>query len=315
MGEVPECHVLRSILGRAVPCRERCSTLRIASYFEKRKDSFIPRGCLLAHSMLSIVEAQRVRAVFQIPLHRIFKANEVKGFSAPPSEEIWRAVLSAILVHDLGKLTKDYQERRNVRHHHVSAIIARKALEDVFGEFMSLVLAYAIILHHEAIDWRSMEKSFLTRSYIREVFSPSRSITYDVQDIPLEDFEHAAADIMGELTNMGLLGEADHEVLLTVQNAALSELRRNTRNVLRISDELRVAKLPDKRYQVPSIAVYRLIYLADNRAASARERYWYNILSEVDWNKLDTVSEEIRKRLSGKPYYIGLSSIPPIEST
>ena len=264
---------------------------------------------MIAHSVLSVIEAQRMRNVFQIPLHRVFKANEIRGFTTPSVEKLWQAILSATLIHDLGKLTKNYQEGRSIRHHYISAIVARRALRNILGEFMSLALAYAIILHHEAIDWRSVEKGFLTFSYIHEVFSPMNPIIYEAPKIPLENFQQAIEGVLDALVEKGSLSQEERDILSEVQGSALAELKQSAGKTLRIDKELNAENLRDKRYQVPAMAVYRLIYLADNRAASARERYWLEALSEVNWSKLDAVSEEILKRLSGKPYYIGLSSI------
>ena len=265
---------------------------------------------MIAHSVLSVIEAQRMRNVFQISLHRVFKANEIRGFTTPSVEKLWQAILSATLIHDLGKLTKNYQEGRSIRHHYISAIVARRALRNILGEFMSLALAYAIILHHEAIDWRSVEKGFLTSSYIHEVFSPTNPIIYEAPKIPLENFQQAIEEVLDALVEKGSLSQEERDILSEVQGSALAELKQSAGKTLRIDKELNAENLRDKRYQVPAMAVYRLIYLADNRAASARERYWLEVLSEVNWSRLDAVSEEILKRLSGKPYYIGLSSMP-----
>ena len=63
-------------------------------------------------------------------------------------------------------------------------------------------------------------------------------------------------------------------------------------------------------YQGPAMIAYRIIYIADNRAASARERYWLDRISECRWNTLDSIAIEIKKMLPKRHHMIALSSLP-----
>jgi hypothetical protein len=93
-------------------------------------------------------------------------------------------------------------------------------------------------------------------------------------------------------------------------NYAVHELTNNQGVVLRMDRDLNVEKVREPKYIMPALALYRFIYLTDNRAASARSEYWFKSVQQVNWNELEKTAQQIQKYLTRRYYYIGLSAIP-----
>ena len=301
-----ECATLCEIIMEKPSCRMSCH-LRPASYRPKRRGE--DGGCLIAHAVLSLIEAQRVKRIFRVPVYKIFRENAIGGQSPSSAEELWDLILAAILIHDIGKLTDEYQSGGKVRHHEVSAIVARKALKAVKNDYVALNLSYAILFHHEAIDWRMVNRGFLTISYLDEVLSSIHNIRYHIDDGRTMMFKDSLTSLLGILVHNGILSDKAFETIDRILDASLHALRENAGKFLKASMELDREKLMDLRYQVPALAVYRLIFLSDNRAASARASYWMRHLNEINWYDLEGVMRQIEQKLSRAHYYIGLSSI------
>lgn len=55
--------------------------------------------------------------------------------------------------------------------------------------------------------------------------------------------------------------------------------------------ELSVNKARKTRYLAPAFLLYRFLYMVDNRAASARTKYWMDLLKKLigmNWKKLSS---------------------------
>lgn len=298
MERIGECKVLARILGRCPPCFTTCSRLRIFSHISEKGE-----GCLIAHTSLAIIEAEKIRNVFQKPLYRVFNPGKLDA------DRLWEAMLSAILLHDLGKLTDNYQNPRSgwIRHNRVSAAIAKMSLEKLFGPEIGLKLAYGILLHHEALEWKALEDS-LKLNILLESVGFER---YKVSEERLELFREGLDECLEESHSAGIIDKACRETLGSVLVDAVDELRKNSGENLRLADILEIQRFfRCVDYQGPAMMAYRLIYLADNRAASARESYWLDRMRGCGWKPLDSIAIEIKRILPKRHHMIAMSSLP-----
>lgn len=313
-----ECITLSKILDMPPLCIENCSVMETPSYV----DNSIPKGCLIAHLTLTLIEAQRISSYFRTPLYNLFAHYSMQStkncFNINVNINVdycWEVILASSLLHDLGKLVDQYvarqvAEQSRVLHHQVSAVIAKKTLESIVNESIALGVSYAILFHHEAIDWAAVEKSPLHFSYIQKALSPTRNITYSLSESRLSKFKQNICSTLNQLLDKHLLTRSQHKALILMLNCAIQKLMDNQKTLINLARELSVAKIKDPRYLTPALALYRLLYLADNRAASARERYWLELIQEVDWKRIEDVAWQVISRLARRYRYIGLSSIP-----
>jgi len=302
MERIGECRILTRIFSECPPCLATCSKLRIFSHISEG----IGEGCLIAHTVLAVIEAERIRNVFQEPLYRVFNPRKLTA------DQLWEAMLSAILIHDLGKLTENYQSPRYkwIRHNRVSAAIAKRSLGKLFGSEIGLKLAYGILLHHEAFEWKALEDSLKLNIIIE---SPSFE-KYTISEEKLKFFQEGLEKCLEKTYSDGILNSAYRRTLSDILINALDELRESSGKGLRLADILEIQRFFRNfkciDYQGPAMIAYRIIYIADNRAASARERYWLDRISECRWNTLDSIAIEIKKMLPKRHHMIALSSLP-----
>ncbi|MEM2341864.1 MAG: hypothetical protein QXX94_04835 [Candidatus Bathyarchaeia archaeon] len=225
----------------------------------------------------------------------------------------WSILLASSILHDVGKLVDEYIARRNyILHHQISAIIGKKALERITNNSTALKISYAILFHHEALDWKVVYKSLLSFSYLQRALSSTGKIIYTVNQNRLNEFKQNLYRILDQISQKHIITQFQHRILTETSNYAVQELENNQRFALNITRELNAAKIRDLKYLTPALALYRLLYLSDNRAASARDQYWLRLIQQVDWGQLDNVAWQISNFLAKKYYYIGLSSIPDL---
>jgi hypothetical protein len=104
--------------------------------------------------------------------------------------------------------------------------------------------------------------------------------------------------------------QLQHSFLIKTLNYTINELINNQGIALRLDRELDVEKIKEPKYIMPALALYRFIYLTDNRAASARSEYWFKLIKQINWSELDNTAQQIQYYLTRRYYYIGLSAIP-----
>jgi len=310
MERVNECEVLTRVLRRPLPCR--CTAPKITPSFI---DDESPRGCLIAHTALTLIEVQRVANYFKKPLHRVVKLNKSEESPDMSPDELWNIVLASSLLHDIGKLADQYIERSKVptrlEHHKLSAIKAYGALSEIFHEYIATVAALAILYHHEALNWRSLESKILAFSYLQETFTLMKSICYTINKGRLEAFRDNLSEVLKLLHEGGAIEEGRYELLLRALERALQGLSDNRPQ--KVGEVISVSNAKSTNFIVPAFFLYRLLYLADNRAASARSRYWLDSLKRVGWRDVEVIAEQIHRALTQRRYYIGLSAIPLLE--
>jgi len=320
MERVYECKVLNNILRNSLHCQLTCSAKSIIPSF--RGKSLSPKGCLIAHTILALIETQKVVDYFKTSLYRVIELNKPKGLPNISPDELWNIGLAVPLLHDIGKLTDQYVERSNrgyvyFRHHQLSAIIAYKALSEIlhdYNDYIATVAAYAILFHHEALDWRSLESDIFIFNYLTEVFTSTKIIQYTINDDRLKIFNHNLNWMLKQLCKEGILIIDQYNFLFKVLAKALQKLSDNRQTPLRVGRVLNVGKAKKTNVSTPAFFLYRLLYLVDNRAASARSQYWLDLLQKIDWDDMERVADQVYYALTQKCYYIGLSAIPEITS-
>jgi len=300
------------------------------------KDNSTLKGCLIAHVALTLIEMQQIASYFKKSLYRIFTVSRVgKGIELTESD-FWDVLLSTSFLHDVGKLTDQYvghtypseicdlykkpmnqpmnrhiSTEKHVRHHQVSAVITRKTLRKVLlDDDVALKMAYAVLFHHEAIDWKAVEQSVLLSSYLQVALSPLSQVSYTIAHDRLFLFEQNLCKILNQMQTKNIITQLQCSFLVKTFDSAINELKDNQGATLRMDRELDVEKVKEPKYIMPALALYRFIYLTDNRAASARSEYWLKIIQQVNWSELEKVAQQIQSHLTRRYCYIGLSAIP-----
>ncbi|RJX15607.1 hypothetical protein CW703_05270 [Candidatus Bathyarchaeota archaeon] len=301
-----ECKVLIENFRLKPPCIERCQAKEIPSVVERVNGELKVNGCLTAHTILTLLEAQRLTQVFKKQNKKV-----LEDVSELSNKDFWLIPVSILLLHDVGKLADDYVERRGFKHWQVSALTYAKALKDFLGDKLALIGSYAILLHHEAMDWRRLEKT-PHFTYLDEAFS---LIYYTVSSNRLKIFKSNINPLLKQLANLNIITNSQHNMLKQILEQSLNVLAENYMKNIDLGSELEKYKFSENiRYLVPSLFLYRIVYLADNRAASARERFWENLIKNINWNNSEEVAEQIVHVLSRQRQtrYVGLSAIPDL---
>lgn len=247
-----ECIVLSAQLGmEAPPCEKLCVKETFPSY---RDGDGKMQGCWVAHTALTVIESVRLKS-------RLGKALEKRGVN-------WHVVEDLAILHDVGKLSEAYIEwKRPMQHNVFSWAIALTLYRD-------LTIPTTILLHHEAMHWRDLYRKRLS-------FFQQLRATINMKPI-IEGFKlHERCDdtlnaLKIVLRDLKLERKILDDILgVRVYRAKLEDLNR----CLRWGKHLSMA-----------LKLYWILYLADNRAASARdglEAYWLNLLK-----KFSEISEE-----------------------
>ncbi|MCX8180003.1 MAG: HD domain-containing protein [Thermofilaceae archaeon] len=240
-----ECDVLRSVF--KLNCPHPSGSPPAYSYYENG----VGKGCWLAHTLLTVVEAFNL-------------ASEVGG-SPLLSKVKPELLLAAALLHDVGKLSKDYINRGGSYHNLISAIVSLNVLKRWPNE-EGCVVAQAVLLHHESRMWRVM-------------FSRDKPLTFDCyslvkkisKQIEMTDKYSSIIDMLGNmLRSLKFLEEAKYVETLNGLLDALRELKFPLK--LETDEEKTLCKADLAPRSLP---IYYLLQMADNRAAFARERsYW-----------------------------------------
>ncbi|MCX8191199.1 MAG: HD domain-containing protein, partial [Nitrososphaerales archaeon] len=281
-----ECDTLSKILGSELSCRDTCS---VAENPSRVYDS-IRDGCLIAHIGLTLIEMQRLAFCFKSSLYRLFTINTLSRSVEQDKDRFWAILLTISLLHDIGKLTDQYIDKHTTKshilHHQISAIVAKRALNRVFDDYISLEVAYAILFHHEAIDWSSIERNLFSFSYFQKVLPSTKRFTYTIDQNRLNRFNQNLSKLIDQFYQKNFITGLQHQTLTQIIPFITSALITN-QEIDCIYEELEGRKIQHPKYLTPALALYRLLYLADNRAASARSQYWLDSLQHVDWNRLE----------------------------
>jgi len=242
-----ECEVLADVLKvDSPPCEDICVAGRFPSYRKDRR----PEGCWAAHTALTAIECLRLKP-------RLMRALERMKVG-------WELVEEASVLHDMGKLSEAYVKGRHVQHNVFSSVMALSICEN-------RVVPTSILLHHEAMHWRNLYRRPLSTLQRLQGTIDVRSL---VRGFNLHERWRDA--IMALRATLEMI-EMEHvnstlDILLKSDGRYKADPSWISR-CLKWGAHLRKA-----------ITLYWVLYLADNRAASARdglEAYWLRSLRSL----------------------------------
>ncbi|MEM2196180.1 MAG: HD domain-containing protein [Sulfolobales archaeon] len=192
-----------------------------------------------------------------------------------------RCVIAAALLHDIGKLSKEYTEKRYFYHNIASTMVCLKVLRHWAKEERSIV-AQAVLLHHEERMWRELQK-------------PDAPLIADYYNLIKRKKLKRVNMITNYLEVLDMLGKVME--YLPPANEVFNELSSSLKLSSCSLSPSYESELTNRRLASRFLPLYYLLQLADNRAASAREGlYWRDILNQVAKNTGDD-SEEFTNTL------------------
>lgn len=195
-----------------------------------------------------------------------------------------RCLILAALLHDIGKLGKEYLRGKDPAHNVSSAAVALNVLRELsWPEVPAEPVAQAVLLHHEARMW----KYLVTSNHI--LVHDFYSLLLKFKEVKLDEQSSLVLLTLPELVKSTRLGEVAIEVSKAVADI-LSKPR-----IFLLSPPYKKA-LTSGIYARQSLPLYYVLQLADNRAAWWREG--------VDWRSVALsplgLSQEMFRRYGSK---------------
>jgi len=309
-----ECLVLSSIYNIKLDCCKGNRKLVYPSYVDKDT----PQGCLIAHITLTLLEFERIKNKiinnFELNFKRLTKLKKFK------KEDILEIIRYTLILHDIGKLSENYVEDKRYRHEIASAILSFLMLEKnplITVSVLRYLIPTAILLHHESYQWRILEETLSEIDiigYFRKALGWKRG--------PYSNMKFKQDKL---LTNIKWLKEILEKIGLLTKNVDL--LLEDIKKIQRMSkNSEKVVLLINKMENLTPkllrlvLQLYYIIYITDNRAASAREEYWIYSWKE-NWNRtmktirnreelMSSFLNNYRKKVKFITYISTLSLIP-----
>ncbi|MCS7132735.1 MAG: hypothetical protein NZ918_03315 [Aigarchaeota archaeon] len=185
----------------------------------------------------------------------------------------WKALLLALVLHDSGKLSKDYtsKDRPKIHHNEASAQMAYDVLGKLqergcIGAEEKKIISCTCFLHMEYYEWRSMLKAGYAT--LDQATTPGAEVEFaDDVEKPLENLKLVLMDV----------GELDDELSLTISE--ISEIRK-----LRLRPSTYTLNSLQRQTLLKTIALQWFILLLDNRTSSARRGvnvYWSRLIEDA----------------------------------
>ena len=277
-----ECAILARELGLAEPPCERCVAERFFSYWRGGKgEPKVPAGCWVAHTVLTALECARMRARLEKAVRRI-------GLK-------WADVEKLAVLHDVGKLSGAYARYgfRGLRHNVLSAVVAYHACGG------NTAIVRAAFLHHEAFHWRDLYRLGVYQHL-------SDSLSSEVKQLVGRGFRLRDGYVLALENLADLLNYMEMRSVRPVLAAIAKES----------FYQMEPSELERKlgRFRPVEMALYWILYLADNRAASARETsraYWLDAIGRLPEEAKGPA--ELADRilgLRGRLAHISLTALP-----
>lgn len=263
--KVSECIILSKFVKASDIC-QICIAHIFPSYYERGKR----RGCWVAHTALCILEASLIKAEITSILKR-------KGVT-------WDTLILTLVLHDIGKLSKEYVSGRpyEVHHNEVSAQISYDILNKLIGNSIARVISQACFLHMEPYIWKEVHRGGL--SSIGQATSPGYRVEM------AESLNYPLSYLLKWIDEIG--------VKVTHLQAIINKLLQIKRVKLQPS-------IYSFRILPEAISLHWFIRLIDNRASSARSgvnRYWLTIIQDIakliDWRSGDKILEFSKSALN-----------------
>lgn len=268
--ELLECEELKRRLEiRKEPCIP-CQPDLLPSHV---KDG-VPKGCLAAHIGLCLSE-----------LKSIGVANKIIDRDL---------IIAAILLHDVGKLTRGYREAPTKYPHNIYSALFILELKDL--EEHKYELAMSAFLHHEYYEWK---KAYKRRG--ADIFASVPYRTTELEEARVKTFIDRIKSI-NEWLKMDINGVLN--LLKSNANLTLKEPGRKLKS-FRVTNVSIIAR---------AIALSYILYLLDSRAALFREKrfeWLKSVFMKLEW-KPERLAEEIlmNKDMEMGTRYAFLSLLP-----
>lgn len=243
-----------------------CKVVEFPSYFEKVNEEYKPEGCLVAHTVLALLETSNIEHRILNVISRVLKV--LRG-----SEKVnpLNVLYATILLHDIGKIDREYREFRKPGHNVISAWITEKILEGLFPESIVFTSALSIFLHHEAYHWMELASTPLI-----DILTLTKPIRVKVHPDDVNRFlsliVRNCCSVRGDICriarslaeNAVAIRDYGYRIPLDFISETYSKIR--TKRGLDARMKLR-----------PITVLYRILHVVDCRAASVREcenKYW-----------------------------------------
>ncbi|MCS7368056.1 MAG: hypothetical protein NDF52_09305 [archaeon YNP-WB-062] len=254
--DLGECAILEEFLRRRPPCHQTCTRKKFPSYYK----AGIGKGCWVAHTALCMLEATMIKD----DILPILERKAVK----------WRTLFLTLLLHDSGKLSKEYvlSKTPKIPHNEISAQIAHDALKKLQGKnYLDdnevKVISRVCFLHMEYYEWKNLLKGGYAT--ISQTTTPGATIELsDDVKIPLENLKLV-------LEEAGLLNEVIHAIIFEIPS--LKKLKLMPSNYT-------IDKYTSKEICLKAMTLQWFVLLLDNRASSARtgiDAYWAKSFKKV----------------------------------
>ncbi len=256
IAEIPECVVLKAAGEiKRLPCEDNCLATYFPSHFDRVGK---PRGCWIAHTALCILEAHSIK-------EQVIPCLARKGIP-------WKAFLSAVALHDAGKLTEEYLVNAYPYHNALSAIIALKLLQahPNLSKY-AYPISCAIFLHHEYRHW----KLLLTQEEYLIPLDLTRTVRRLTRIRMMKGFEKAIEALIQVLECL-----PEREPIPLLNSLAANNEYRTKYKEYRL---MLTSNFLGWKALSQALTLHWLLYLVDNRAASARDttsNYWRIALAE-----------------------------------
>jgi len=268
--ELLECEELKRRLkiGKE-PC-DSCQPDLLPSYIEDGA----PKGCLAAHIGLCLLELKSTGIVGKVIDRDL--------------------IIAAILLHDVGKLTRGYREAPTRYPHNVYSALFILELEGL--EEHKYELAISTLLHHEYYEWKKTYK---------------RGETDILASIPYGTTELEGARVEAFIDRVKSINE---QIRMDI-NGVLNLLRNNANLILKEPGRrLKSFRVTNVSIIAKAIVLSYILYLLDNRAAFFRKRkfeWLKNEFMKLAW-KPEKLAEEIltNKSIEMGTRYVFLSLLP-----
>jgi len=313
-----ECYVIRKWQRIEPLCKELCG-----KYLSHCKG-----GCLIAHTLLSLIEYNAIEhkvvgSISSLVMRSLARKIKNKfNYSKNDVEKLLTDIMKLIiLTHDIGKLSKEYCYNKKYRHEIISFIYGSMIIEKWASKLdtrlrelckrlnLGVQASIAILLHHESLYWRILEESIsidisviITR-YALKMLSSKQAFAKD------EDIKTFVDAITKNLTSYSLIGK---ELVSTLEElpAINKEITDNTSKIYDLLSKVRGVILEYKLI----LPLYYILFIVDNRAASARNTYWRESFRKaLGYAKsYDDLINFLSKLTREHTLHVSLSLLPPI---
>jgi len=345
---INECEVLIKYHGIKPTCINSCNKVRMNSYRNG--------GCLIAHVILVLRELKLIEKWVMEITTRSFKRMVSKlyrhdRYLSVKNEDLTKYLSElyrlAIIFHDLGKLTNTYTSEKMPKwfRHEIPSWIYMLLAKEPFHELLKNYVGndtidtlndgnikiyeqatLAVLIHHESYIWEWAEEYKLMTDIIYEV---SRTLYSKLLSSKHIEYLRINKELLNRFI-LGLRSALKYGLISDKALNTLTKLSSKYEEIIsepcllfnRVSSFIRSLNTSTLRRALNSrltFTIYYILFMVDNRAASARDdisNYWltkYRSLVESLKSKADyeLLLRSLTKASKGNALHVSLSFIPP----